>query len=211
MQMGDEEPEPLFGDNTPADRTQYVDADSEYGYLLPQAIIRIKTEFPLRAAPVVPSQGAAALSTAAAEDSIEWQYYVEDGQGGVMEKEHDGNLQGQVVDQDDDVEHAQQEAEDTSLDWSGCGGGHYGGGHYDGGHEPGPASSAAAEAAFNFIEVNVTKIPHTFKQDEFCFTDRKGNKKSTSKEHWRKTKYGDRTVWVFEDKKATYLSRTRIS
>lgn len=48
--------EPIHGSAAYADRRQYIDADSPAASVFPDAIQRIKKGFPLRAAPVVPSQ-----------------------------------------------------------------------------------------------------------------------------------------------------------
>ncbi|CAG7565725.1 unnamed protein product [Fusarium equiseti] len=48
--------EPMHGTAVQADRRQYIDADSPAASVFPDAIQRIKNGFPLRQAPVIPSQ-----------------------------------------------------------------------------------------------------------------------------------------------------------
>ena len=44
--------------------------------------------------------------------------------------------------------------------------------------------------------VNVTKISHTFRADEFIFRDSNGNSKSTGRGDWKPIKYGGQTAWM---------------
>ena len=54
----------------------------------------------------------------------------------------------------------------------------------------------------NTVEVKVTRIPHTFKKDEFFF-DRNGRQQSSTEDDWRMGKRGGRTVWVYNHGKKT--------
>ncbi|KAH7129631.1 hypothetical protein B0J13DRAFT_140058 [Dactylonectria estremocensis] len=48
--------EPMHGTATKADKSQYINADSDEAIVFPEAVRRIKEGIPLRVAPVVPSQ-----------------------------------------------------------------------------------------------------------------------------------------------------------
>ncbi|KJZ72248.1 hypothetical protein HIM_08390 [Hirsutella minnesotensis 3608] len=47
---------PFHGKATFADRTEYVDANSDNAWVLPQCLLMVKEEVPLRSAPTLPSQ-----------------------------------------------------------------------------------------------------------------------------------------------------------
>lgn len=55
--------DPMHGTAAVADRSQYIDADSPAASIFPVAIQHIKNGLPLRAAPVVPSQSLAMLTS----------------------------------------------------------------------------------------------------------------------------------------------------
>src|SRR6266566_2535081 len=60
------------------------------------------------------------------------------------------------------------------------------------------------------IVVRVWKVAYTFHLDEYLFKDRKGHTKSTKREEWISEGHGDEKVWIYRDKKVTYVSEKKI-
>ena len=78
------------------------------------------------------------------------------------------------------------------------------------GVQPEPSSSYAGAqpgSSSSNVEVNVTKISHTFRPDEYIFTDSRNHRKSTIKDDWQQIQYNGEWVWAFYGRRTTYISR----
>ena len=130
VESGTNSLQPLHGTAEWADRQQYINVDTDSAYELTKTISLVKTQTPLRQAPVVLSQSVEdfPMSSYMGESSEQQELY-------------------------NDI------AQETEQ-------------HFD----VGTVENADGRAR-DYVEVNVTRIPHTFRPDEFVFKDIRKHRK----------------------------------
>jgi hypothetical protein len=69
------------------------------------------------------------------------------------------------------------------------------------------AENADGSGARRYVEVNITKISHTFRADEYLFMDSRNHRKSPTKDDWEQIQYNGEWVWAFRGRRTTYISR----
>ncbi|KAE8442160.1 hypothetical protein EG329_003811 [Mollisiaceae sp. DMI_Dod_QoI] len=163
--------QPLHGTAVVADRHQYIRADTDGAYELTKTIDLVKTQTPLRQAPVVPSQ------------SVE-DYPVED--YSVEEYAVDSYVE-ENSEQQGSSSYVAAEAEPP--------------------YDDGTAENADGRGAGRYVQVNVTRINHSFRADEYIFKDSRNHRKSTTKDEWEQIQYNGDWVWAYRGRRTTYISR----
>ena len=173
--------QPLHGTTVQADRRQYIGADTDGAYELTKTINLVRTQTPLRQAPVVPSQSV--------EDYPMNPYVVEHSEQRASSSSYWGAQPGPSS------SYAGAQPEVSSS---------------DGGAQPEPLSSygeAQPGPSSSYVEVSVTRISHTFRADEYLFTDSRNHRKSTIKDDWEQIQYNGEWVWAFHGRRTTYIAR----
>lgn len=66
---------------------------------------------------------------------------------------------------------------------------------------PGPQSAEA------WVRVDVYRIPHLSRRDEYVFRTRRGHDKSTDKNDWRQAEYKGKKAWYYQHRETKYYTR----
>src|SRR6266699_1147516 len=170
--------DPLHGEKTQGDRSQYISADSENASVLTETIRLVKTDPPLRDAPIVPSQTSGDMPMVGSDvavageplgygnpayDAGEWS------QGGGAEgwqyppEEEESTWYGDSL-----AEAGPSQPAETIEDEGGVGG--------------------QSDVRVEMVK-KLNKVPHMTRANEFVFTNKKGHKHTTTKDDWQKAKF----------------------
>lgn len=68
---------------------------------------------------------------------------------------------------------------------------------------------AAPQSVQLWSKVDVRRQPHVTRRDEYIFTTDGGGKRSTDKDHWKKTQYKKKTAWYYRDGNVFYYTREK--
>jgi hypothetical protein len=177
--------QPMHGTAVRADRQQYINADTDGAYELTKTINLVKTQTPLRQVPVVPSQSAEDFPMTSYEEQNSGQqesYYVAtevaDSSGSRAYEEENTEQQGS--------------SSYVAVEPP---------------YNVGTVDNADRRRARDYVEVSVTRIPHTLRADEYVFMDSRSHRKVTTKDEWKQIQYNGDWMWAFEGRRTTYLSR----
>ncbi|KAI5464342.1 hypothetical protein BGZ63DRAFT_421391 [Mariannaea sp. PMI_226] len=180
--------EPMHGSATKADKSQYIDADSDEAIVFSKAVQRIKEEMiPFRLSPVDLSQLLnRSTFSHVGQGNSQYSYKYKVAEAGpyrvsLSSDSSDGN---------------------SSYGYSS-----------DCYSSDGYSSDGYSSDGYScrYVEVRVEKATHTFSADEFIFCNIKGTRKSTRKEDWRYRNYQGDKVWIFRGKKNVYFTRKKIA
>lgn len=183
-----EELVPLHGTPVLADRAQYIDADSEDACVLQRTVELVKSQVPLRYAPVLSSQplthqAGDFVSEAVDQAQASIAAYCSDPSEGPSAAEYGNELEDSSAVYPDDQAEASTSAKHRSR---------------------------GAQSAGIYVEVKVERVHHLTRRDEFVFTDAKGHQKSTDRDEWKQITYNGEKVWAFHGKKTTYITRKKV-
>ncbi len=205
VEKGLDQLQPLHGTSAKADKKQYINADSDDAWVLERTIHLVKTQIPLKEAPVIPSQP---LPTS----------YIggEHGEGSSQGLAYQGEYAQRSTQGETSQGEFQPPPSSAPLEEGGDAEGSAGLEEYQA-EDYQPEESTVMETeqtgtqgSGGYMEVRVERIKHTFKPDEYAFKDAKGHKKAVGKDHWERATYNGERVWVFRGKRTTYFTRQKL-
>jgi hypothetical protein len=228
-------------ENRPAaTRAEYIDIDSEEGFELLHAIGVIKSDPPLRKAPVVPSQflarppetdsggSQAATSAYSGGDGVGIDYTMHETAGFTHTTGIDYAIQepaelvyttGVDYTMEQSAGHEQEPwplqpvagYEGSENFPDSSGQGMYAG--VKGEPIAGPSGLSGRSDGGSGKRVQIVTVrteTHRLHADKFLFEDDKGKTRTTEAKDWFKATYQGKRVWVFHGKKTTYISEEKI-
>ncbi|KAI3340530.1 hypothetical protein F4824DRAFT_453595 [Ustulina deusta] len=231
--------EPLHGENTVADRRQYIHVDSSESYELEEAIAHIRSEPPLGRNPILPSQ---VLEQYNPVDNLALEEDIEPDDTESDDTDSDNNQQYDTQQHDTQQYDTQQydaqqyDAQQFDTKQHGKQYEQYGLMQVDSSHQAeasGQASqqpithgapnandstynneaSEAAQSASHaetWKKVDIRIVHHFSKRDEYIFERENGKTKSTDKEDWKKTQHKGKHAWYYYYKGVYYYTREKL-
>jgi hypothetical protein len=178
--------QPEHGTPVEADRMQYINADSDEARVLSHFVTQVKSYPPLRRAPVLPSQSLSQeeyeVYAGVQEGYIGGQGGYPSGQQGYAgEADGQGSASGMVY---------QNDQAEASTSW-----------------EYGQASTGNSE---EYVKVQVERVAHLTRPNEYFYKDVKGQKRTTTKNDWKGISYNGRPAWTTRRKGVNYYTRDTI-